>query len=117
MPPTVHKAIQWEEGDPFLEWPHSNIEWAILVDKSTKLTAPSHKPVIPNMPIMKNLLPFNESKKHALPPAASITQPFKKLQLSHVSHLTTDNLTPVGTRWSNNRCAYDTVITILFNTP
>jgi hypothetical protein len=115
MPPTVHKAIQWGERDPFLEWPHSNIEWAI-VDKSTKVTAPSHKPVTPNMPIMKNLLPFNESKKHALTPAACITQPFKKLRLSHVSHLITDNLTPVGTRWSNNSCAYDAVITILFNT-
>ncbi|KAF8229180.1 hypothetical protein L208DRAFT_1124923, partial [Tricholoma matsutake] len=30
MPPTVHKAIRWGAHDPFLEWPHSDIEWALL---------------------------------------------------------------------------------------
>ncbi|KAF8223234.1 hypothetical protein L208DRAFT_1317965, partial [Tricholoma matsutake] len=33
VPPTVHNAIRWGPSDSFLEWQHSNMEWA-LVDKS-----------------------------------------------------------------------------------
>ncbi|KAF8238908.1 hypothetical protein L208DRAFT_1240093 [Tricholoma matsutake] len=44
MPPTIHKAIRWGASDPFLEWPHSNMEWA-LVYKSTKTTPPSNMSV------------------------------------------------------------------------
>ncbi|KAF8240423.1 hypothetical protein L208DRAFT_1233052, partial [Tricholoma matsutake] len=48
MPPTIHNAIKWGAHDPFLDWTHSNIKWA-LVDKTTK-TAPQDTAVTPPQP-------------------------------------------------------------------
>jgi hypothetical protein len=59
MPPTIHKAIRWGPSDPFLEWPHSNLEWA-LVEKSTKTTPPSNMPHAPTTTMLNKLPPLNK---------------------------------------------------------
>ncbi|KAF8230319.1 hypothetical protein L208DRAFT_1476726 [Tricholoma matsutake] len=76
MPPTVHKAIRWGPSDPFLEWPHSNMEWA-LVDKSTKTTSPDNVTVPLIMPTVKKPCPLKR------------TQPTKKPRLSCTPPTTT----------------------------
>jgi hypothetical protein len=30
MPPSMPDAIKWTTKDPYLEWKHSDIEWAII---------------------------------------------------------------------------------------
>ena len=37
MPSTVHPTIQWSKENPFMEWEHADIEWAIVKAKNTKL--------------------------------------------------------------------------------
>ncbi|KAF8236909.1 hypothetical protein L208DRAFT_1227440, partial [Tricholoma matsutake] len=36
MPSTMHPAIAWSKEDPYLEWDHADIEWAIIKAKATK---------------------------------------------------------------------------------
>jgi hypothetical protein len=113
MPPTIHNAIKWGPRDSFLDWPHSNIEWA-LVDKTTK-TAPLDIVVASHPTTLKKLPSSNKAEKHVLTPTSLATCPFKKPWTSHASPPITNGLQPVGTQWSNNSCAYDAVITVLFN--
>ncbi|KAF8231791.1 hypothetical protein L208DRAFT_1205845, partial [Tricholoma matsutake] len=36
VPSTVHPAITWSKEDPYLEWDHADIEWAIIKAKEIK---------------------------------------------------------------------------------
>jgi len=65
----------------FLEWPHSNMDWA-LVNKKSNTTPPSnitHTSTIPVLP------PLSQSQNHVHPLTTLTTPPNKKPQLSHAS--------------------------------
>jgi len=55
------------------------------------------------------------SEKHVHTPTTLATPPNKKPQLLHLSSAISRSVQPIGTHWSNNSCAYDAIITILFN--
>ena len=89
-----------------MEWEHADIEWAIVKAKNTKLKdeqansqlkrkAPSNR-LPENLPKKKNRTSIQNM------PASMQLQP----AISRQCH---------GTTWQNNSCAYDAVITILFN--
>ncbi|KAF8229145.1 hypothetical protein L208DRAFT_1288093, partial [Tricholoma matsutake] len=76
MPPTLHDALQWRTGDPFLDWPHSNMEWG-LVGKDQKQTAPNNATTgVQTAP--KKVVLSTESRKQPLTPTPSIEQPPEK---------------------------------------
>jgi hypothetical protein len=116
MPDTMPNAIKWSKSDPYLEWKHSDIEWAIIkateqnASKSLKRKAPPSEHT------------YSPAPKR-VPPAllASLsTSTLNKCKMTKKKQLvtpqaTTDTWQPIGTMWQNNSCAYDAVITILFN--
>ena len=115
MPDTMHNAIKWSKNDPYLEWKHSDIEWAII--KATEQKANNS---------LKRKAPFVEHEdslapKRILPvpitspstPTAKLTKRKKPVTLH--TPTTAGTWQPIGTIWQNNSCAYDAVITILFN--
>jgi hypothetical protein len=149
MPDTMPDALKWNKRDPYLEWKHSDIEWAIIEASEQKAVntlkrkAPSSEHV--DSPAPKHVPPASEQKavntlkrkasnsEHVDSPAPKLVPPAclssssknllnnskmtKKEQAPtpHVPQHFTDAWQPLGTRWQNNSCAYDAVVTILFN--
>jgi hypothetical protein len=114
MPNTMPDAIKWSKKDPYLDWKHSEIEWAIIkaaeqkANNSLKRKALEHE----DSPAPKRVPPISVALSIGL--ASKKCKPRKKDQLIPPrAPLTTWE--PVGTIWQNNSCAYDAVITILFN--
>ncbi|KAF8224266.1 hypothetical protein L208DRAFT_1512701 [Tricholoma matsutake] len=96
VPKLMHRTLQWGPGDPYLEWAHTHKETTT-----------------------------DSLGKHREGPEAALKQPFKKQKKSGNSMTTNVRRDsdlflvsglPEGTQWSNNSCAYDAIITVLFNT-
>lgn len=106
MPSTVHPAITWSEKDPFIEWNHADIEWAIIKAKETKQKDEQANSRLKRKAPSSRL---PESLPQKMVRTSTHNRPASALSQSAVSgqHL--------GTIWQNNSCAYDAVITILFN--
>jgi hypothetical protein len=114
IPETMHPALHWGPKDPFLEWPHTEIVQKKMSGYSNKVkSGPSGK--IQNLTVWDTnndeSLPRKKQKKNAEPEGAT-----SKHTLDLSSHVRMVNCRPIGAEWSNNSCAYDAIITILFNT-
>jgi len=120
MPSGLHKAIRWGKADPFLESNTGDIPWRIL-DRTVKdlqseadskaqvVTANKTSPVSPTAQNLKRKSAMLEFS----PTAEGI---HKKLKATHFVDETPSIVlsTPKGTRWRNNSCAYDAVVSSLF---
>ncbi|KAF8874594.1 hypothetical protein BD779DRAFT_1412470, partial [Infundibulicybe gibba] len=94
VPSIVHKAIRWAKSDPFLEPVVEDTPWLIIPQSA-------HKKVNERSPqISPGQHPKKKAKKIVIPMG----------NRSSVSQMTR---MPQGTEWSNNSCAYDTVLSIL----
>ncbi|KAH9969213.1 hypothetical protein BGW80DRAFT_1117131, partial [Lactifluus volemus] len=114
MPSHLHKSLRWNKRDPFTVGTESmgdDFQWRLVdaVRLKKKLCA-------------SEVDMSNNSERQLV--AKEITQTdnisSSELHLSknisdEVTHLSPDVLIPVGTQWETNSCAYDTIITILFN--
>ncbi|KAF8220909.1 hypothetical protein L208DRAFT_1128840, partial [Tricholoma matsutake] len=117
VPSTMHKAIQWSKNDPFLKWEDLNIEWRI-VDKKPELQVTEDA-------TPKNLHGNSLQVPQSLPKKRKRSDTFKgpiqRLKLVRVESVLGGSGNnhqiniPFGTQWKQNSCAYNSVITVLFN--
>ncbi|KAF8870506.1 hypothetical protein BD779DRAFT_1455303, partial [Infundibulicybe gibba] len=108
IPKTVHNAIRWSKSDPYLMT--EPLEGQTKLDSTRTLTpvsAPSSTP-----------MPSKVLKRRVSKSAEDSMQP-KKIKPGSAYQMTgresAQHDMPVGTKWENNSCAYDVVVTILFN--
>jgi hypothetical protein len=131
IPSTMHPAIRWSKSDPFLEWQEC-IDWRIIDSKTdgagtNSLVVPPHtNETLPSTPDVVSRLQGIVSpvkRKTSSYNIAGVKKPrIKKIKFSHLTDSDDDDESkpirlniPLGTRWQNNSCAYDAIITILFN--
>ena len=136
MPSNMHKAIRWSKSDPFLEWQDGGVDWRVIdsadlktdkvrADFKFKLPPLTTNEMLP-LPVASTpdiisgsqgiVSPVKRKISYILP--AEKKPRIKKIKFDHLSDLTAKPIRlniPLGTRWQNNSCAYDAVITILFN--
>jgi hypothetical protein len=118
IPHTVPDTLKWSKNDPYLEWKHNDIDWAIIKAAEQKTVdslnrkAPYSEHV--DSPALKCIQPtsLNSSSTHPLNDGKLTKK--EQVPVSQAPHFT-DTWQPLGTIWQNNSCAYDAVITILFN--
>ena len=126
MPSSIHPAIQWSKTDPFLEWQEC-VNWRVIDSKtdginSTNL-APHKNETLPSTPDVVNrlqgiVLPVKHKISYIVP---TVKKPIiKKIKFRHLTYDPSEPTSiqlniPLGTWWQNNSCAYDAVITLLFN--
>jgi Helitron helicase-like domain at N-terminus/PIF1-like helicase len=139
IPSTMHQAIRWSKSDPFLEWQEC-VDWRIINSKTDRVqvsanlnlpvpllhTSSTNKTLLrvpPSTPdvisrLQGNVSPVKRKISYAI--STEKKRRIKKIKFSHLtasddpSKLIRLNI-PLGTRWQNNSCAYDAVITLLFN--
>jgi hypothetical protein len=125
IPSTVHSAVRWSKSDPFLEWQEC-VDWRIIDSKNEGIGAklpPHTNTVFPSTPDVVSRLqgvvsPVKRKISYIVP-----DEKRPRVKKVKFSHLTDDPSTstpiqldiPLGTRWQNNSCAYDAVVTLLFN--
>jgi hypothetical protein len=130
IPPSMHPAIRWCKSDPFLEWQEC-VDWRVINSKTDGVStttgnmplAPHTNEILASTPDAVNTLqgivsPVKRKLSYIVP---AVKKPkIKKIKFSHLpddpsepGHIPLN--IPLGTRWQNNSCAYDAVITILFN--
>ncbi|KAF8239981.1 hypothetical protein L208DRAFT_1077362, partial [Tricholoma matsutake] len=99
VPASMHKALYWSCKDPYLEWPHHKLDWEIIQPKNhkEKKHVESGKCGVSPTP----LTPEKGVKKAKMP--------------EHTSSVVPQSWKPEGTQWLNNSCAYDTIVTLMFN--
>lgn len=106
MPSEMHKALKWSKHDPYLEPDESELQWRIL-DKSKK-----------NAPDKPESSAVSKKVKRLLSPGQLLQPPTKKAKLratppdSLCQSESIQLLTPIGTQWQNNSCAYDAFIAV-----
>jgi len=133
VPPNVHKAIQWNSADTFNMDDYDNIDFSKLIstgDLSSLDTLPSSSAdqqlsdisatkQITHQRLSLVIGTLYSSSKHKT--SGSIPQSIlqkKKRNFSplHASLSNNSSISPfIGTQWSNNSCAYDAVVTILYS--
>ena len=118
IPSTMPDAIKWCKNDPYLEWKHNDIDWAIIkaAEQKTvnglKRKAPYSEHV--DSPALKHIQPTSLNSSSTLQLNNRKLTKKEQVPVIQAPH-STDNWRPLGTIWQNNSCAYDAVITILFN--
>ena len=132
IPSTMHQAIRRNKSDPFLEWQEC-VNWQVIDSKtdsrvSTKSNLPplAHTnemlpPMLPSTPyvisITQGIVSPVKCKISYIVPTEKKPR-IKKIKFSHLSDTSEPSIRldiPLGMHWQNNSCAYDAVITILFN--
>ena len=131
VPPSAHKAIRWSKKDSLLEAEIHNVSWHIV-------SSSDQKEYIPDEDTAKETkdscdMPQTQKRDHE-----SIMTPEKQKNMtgkvkspphkitrglnsdvsqgpSFGSQVSTFSVVPSGFAWSNNSCAYDLVLTILFS--
>ena len=135
MPSKMHPAIRWSESNPFLDSQES-VSWRI-VDSNLKVdtvkSSTSHgsesvtniarkeSELASEMPASDGI-PFISGlkRKRVYIVPTNKKQSIKKIKFCHNVATTSESAPvqldiPLGTQWQNNSCAYDAIITILFN--
>ena len=139
IPSAAHVTIQWNKADPFLEWQQdAEVHWWLVSSCSNKaskkppVVLPDSTPITPQIAIPitpQNTTPTTLHLKHKRsyknPVSAMPKLKVPRLLFYHVMvtdypqaskpNINIQTNVPVGTQWHNNSCAYDAVITILFN--
>jgi hypothetical protein len=109
MPETMHKALQWGPKDPYLEWTHSDMDWHIVKANSAINNSQVNGRTASSQGKHRTddlyLLECEAQRKRQ-----KMTE--KKTESEGNEQLL---WLPEGTQWSNNSCAYDAVVTVLFN--
>ena len=128
LPPYIHKAIRWSKKDPFLlkdSEINSDLSWHI-VDRTTQKVPSAHATYLKATSIAHNVASKVVStickakrKLDVVEDLVSTVLPSKKPKPNHTaSHSIPDSVVsamPEGTIWSNNSCAYDAVLVILYS--
>ena len=128
IPSAMHPAIRWSKNDPFLEYQNCHgVNWQLeVVDSNSKTDNGDTKATGPAAAVTPRLVP-ESNYMHLTTPAKrkriSIVPCWKakKVKFCHNTATGSDSSAPIhlnvplGTQWQNNSCAYDAIITVLFN--
>ena len=112
VPASVHKSIRWSKTDPLvLTSGKDDISWHILTKSDKKSSVAAVKS---SFVLAQGSSPAITKRKIS---SSSVAPRRKKQKTSHDnSDFTSGSLIiPKGTCWSNNSCAYDPTVTILYN--
>lgn len=112
----VHRAIRWKENDPFSLSEGTDVAWRI-VDSSDKLDpgAGSKKQSVSNV-VQTDRTPLLGKRRLGADfesEASEASNPSKTGSNTTEHHAPIGN--PRGLQWSNNSCAFDAVLSVLFN--
>ena len=139
VPSKVHRAIRWKESDPFHLSKDTDVAWRI-VDSSDKVDPATRS----KKQLTSRIIQADGTRSLATPllgkrklgedfEAEAIETTSKKIRMSlraateccvpnnpsKVVSNTTEHRTPIGSptglKWSNNSCAYDAVLSVLYN--
>ncbi|KAF8875567.1 hypothetical protein BD779DRAFT_1450055 [Infundibulicybe gibba] len=111
IPMTVHGAIRWNKSDPYpVVEPPTEDKQAGLNSTRTLAVGVSEPGLVPT--------PSRDLKRRVSEPDEQMKQS-KKIKSESTYQMTSrgseQHGIPVGTKWEDNSCAYDVVVTILFN--
>jgi hypothetical protein len=125
IPSAMHPAIRWSKTDSFLECQDS-VDWRVIDSKADNVKNSSAS--VPN--ITSETIPITPGsgsngthvmselkRKRIYVVSSKEKQMTKKVKFCNRADLSAPTRldVPLGTQWQNNSCAYDAVITILFN--
>ena len=133
IPSAMHPAIRWSKTDPFLEC-QDIVAWRVIDSKADNIKNRSESASVPNITsetIPQAITPGSESN-HEGHAGTHVMSELKRKRISSKGkemskkvkfcNRATDLSAPVrildvplGTQWQSNSCAYDAIITILFN--
>ncbi|KAF8874022.1 hypothetical protein BD779DRAFT_1428885, partial [Infundibulicybe gibba] len=128
VPPNVHRAIRWSKSDPFLESAVDNFEWQVLHDAAPKNTSK----LVTNFVLVEvkamgaQAVGIQATKRKATSGTMTLGETgfiqkddIKKVKFIHeIAAVRTTSIAlniPRGTQWSNNSCAYDCIVSILYD--
>ena len=123
VPPTVHKAIRWSNKDPLLEPEIHNVVWHIprsTNEKEPNVESEKMKEMVPadNQRTQKRVhdeIMTPEKQKNTVGKVMSPPHKMRKgSNTSNTHQLLLNSNILEGFEWSENSCAYDSVLTILF---
>jgi hypothetical protein len=123
VPQIVHPAIRWNSKDVFLEPEIEDLKWNIIKKvKVQKKETKIHEKLFPTMiqaalSVSSNLHSFKSLKRKSSIEDKSANKKIKNINYSHSDNgeIEMQIANPLGIRWSNNSCAYDSVFSILFS--
>jgi hypothetical protein len=115
VPHTVHPAIKWSKKDPMLDPIADALPWKIVTTKESIHSSSSMTKVSNEMPATplkcskrKEITPEKEHRTKIYKTTSKVTK-----QVEASVDINVQSLTPVGTAWSQNSCAYDAVLCIM----
>jgi hypothetical protein len=114
VPALTHKAIHWNKNDPLMEGEIHDIKWHIAKDfKKNDNDANQLSDNIQHKRKHNSIRtpekPHGSSKKLESPP-----HKINRVSVTNNNNTQYHNSVPLGFIWSNNSCAYDSVLTILY---
>ncbi|KAG6834237.1 hypothetical protein H0H93_011007, partial [Arthromyces matolae] len=109
-PPHLHRALKWTPRDPYVVESEVEHEWRILGPESTKPTNPEAKDAVA-LGTECNL-PSQSLKRKCSSPQNRVDS---KNAFTDEAFTETFTQAPVGPKWANNSCAYDSVLSIIYN--
>jgi hypothetical protein len=142
VPKAVHPAIRWSKRDPLGEYDAESYDWSQLtrslnnaavaarskhttnVEVASSSTTSPNAPVAPVVVVSPEANFASQGKKRersdsvADEKTVSMQPDSKRHKLDNTADQVSDvarHSRPVGMKWSENSCAYDSVFTILFN--
>jgi hypothetical protein len=138
MPCKLHKALRWNKRDPFFECDESHngeIKWKIIRSLSVKNKSESLEGVVhegrmvtsasvtvenvkqPSIYDLSANGQKNIKRRQSIDSDASqiCTKRIKGSISDTENYVSSESFVPVGSQWRNNSCAYDAILTILFN--
>jgi hypothetical protein len=112
VPPNVHPAVKWSKSDPLVQTDLTDVPWDILRIKNQSKSSSLPTDVSCPSTLSKS------SKRKVSAGAVQSEGLIKKRKLTQQSTPNSSQdliVTPYSVQWFNNSCAYDSVISILFN--
>ena len=119
MPASVPKSIRWSKFNPFvLNSDLKDTPWQILTKSGKDVSATPNKSSFVSLAqgaSLPSILPPSTSKRKIS--GSSVAPRRKKLKTNHISDSSSvsGSIMPKGICWSNNSCAYDPTVSILYN--
>jgi hypothetical protein len=118
VPHVVHQSIKWSRKDPMLDPIADDLQWKIVTTESTanlnSISKMSKTEILKEMPDT----PHKSSKRKEITSEKEHRTKIKKTTSKAKNHaadinMDVQSLTPIGTIWSQNSCAYDSVLCIM----
>jgi hypothetical protein len=114
VPSTVHSSIKWNKKDPMLDPIPDDLQWMVV----TKESIPSSSSTKMEISNGTAFAPLKGSKRKAITQGkehrTKICKTNSKARNNDSNvNIDVQSLTPIGTTWHQNSCAYDAILCII----